>query len=219
MSPLWTNIPSFRKRLMQPPHFRRATQHHKKRCRTHAHNCQLTITLMGFLMANYDNWGIYHTAQTLVNILSGYSINSFIAKQQHEKPHPPISFSYTCKHQGTHTYTHCPLKYSGAVSNFLGCLKDSILMTKGLGEELSWQRHLEGPYHVMRTNLNSQINIHRESDWGVAIITALNPKAMTNKWLQLAVRLQKTQKIWHQWQAFSPSSAQCYSTVGLLSSM
>ena len=40
----------------------------------------------------------------LVNIFSGYSINSFITKQQH--PPPQSLLLHTHNHQGTHTHTH-----------------------------------------------------------------------------------------------------------------
>lgn len=39
------------------------------------------------LQSNYhDNWGVHKTAQRPVNIYRGYSINSFISKQQQKTP-------------------------------------------------------------------------------------------------------------------------------------
>lgn len=62
-------------------------------------------TVLGSLVSNYhDNWGVHHAAQRLVNIFSGYSINSFITKQQQKKLHPPnLSLTHTQTPRHTHT--------------------------------------------------------------------------------------------------------------------
>lgn len=107
---------------------------------THTQFPKHNSTVPGSLASNYhDNWDVYHTAQRLVNIFSGYSINSFITKQQNEKtlPLPPIPcHTHTHNYHGTHIHTVL-FKCNGAVSNFEGGLTDSILMTKSLSEELS----------------------------------------------------------------------------------
>lgn len=64
-------------------------------------------TVLGSLVSNYhDNWGVHHAAQRLVNIFSGYSINSFITKQQQKPPPPPISLLQTHTNTKGHTHTH-----------------------------------------------------------------------------------------------------------------
>ncbi len=129
------------------------------------------------LVSNYhDNWGVHHAAQRLVNIFSGYSINSFITKQQQKNPTPPISLLHT------HTNT-VPLNV------MVLCLIWREFDRQHFNDqEPGWGLKLTVAIYrasIMswRKTLNSQINIYGEWDGGVAIIIPLNPTAMNNQWM------------------------------------
>lgn len=148
---------------------------------THAHTQGATVRS---LERNcHDNWGVHHTAQKLFNIFTGYSANSFIAKQQQRNPHTTTQIH-------TNTHTNRPFKCNGAVSN----LTDTILITKSLGEDLSWQKNI-WPLSWQGKRLSKKKAVRRislESEMRRCYYPPIiNPMAMNNQLIQWVFGSQK----------------------------